>query len=149
MAGLSYVLLERKTERLKKETGNVHLRSALYTGKTPGSLFAFSIAQPLKMLLPPIIFSLSLYAAIVYSYLYLCFFTFEVVFYKQYGFSSGEAGLATLGIGIGSVLGCVICGLAANLVSKSLTQKHGDDPKPEYRLPPMILGGPYTPISLF
>ena len=144
-----YVLLERKARRLQKETGNMYLRSALDNGKTPSSLFVFSITRPLKMLLSPIVFSLSLYAATVYSYLYLCFTTFEVVFYGQYGFSSGEAGLATLGIGVGSVLGCVICGVAANAVSKSLTKKYGGDPKPEYRLPPMVLGGLCTPIGLF
>ncbi|KAH6870108.1 major facilitator superfamily domain-containing protein [Alternaria rosae] len=144
-----YVLLERKAQRLRKETGNLRLRSTLDTGRMPSSLFVFSITRPLKMLLSPIVFLLSLYAAIVYSYLYLCFTTFEIVFYGQYGFSSGEAGLATLGIGIGSVLGCVVCGIAANAVSKYLTGKHGGDPKPEYRLPPMILGGLCTPIGLF
>lgn len=144
-----YVLLERKAQRLRKETGNLRLRSTLDTGRMPSSLFVFSITRPLKMLLSPIVFLLSLYAAIVYSYLYLCFTAFEIVFYGQYDFSSGEAGLATLGIGIGSVLGCVICGMAANAVSKYLTEKHGGDPKPEYRLPPMILGGLCTPIGLF
>lgn len=64
-----YVLLERKTKRLRKQTGNLNLRSALDTGKTPRDLFAFSILRPLKMLLFPIIFLLSFYAAIVYSYL--------------------------------------------------------------------------------
>ena len=114
-----YTILERKTRRLQKKTGNPRLRSVLHTGKTPGTLFAFSIARPLKMLMSPIVFSLSLYAATVYAYLYLCFTTFEIVFYGQYGFNSGEAGLATLGIGVGSVLGCIICGVAANAVSKS------------------------------
>jgi MFS family permease len=144
-----YVLLERKTERLRKETGNMKLRSALDTGKTPRKLFAFSILRPLKMLLSPIVFLLSLYAAIVYSYLYLCFTTFEVVFYGQYGFNSGEAGLATLGLGVGSVIGCIICGVAVNIISARLVKKHGGELKPEYRLPPMIFGGICTPIGLF
>jgi multidrug resistance protein len=144
-----YAILERKTRRLQKKTGNMHLRSSLHTGKTPGSLFAFSIARPLKMLMSPIVFSLSLYAATVYAYLYLCFTTFDIVFYGQYNFNSSEAGLAALGVGVGSVFGCIICGVAANAVSKSLTEKHGGDPKPEYRLPPMILGGLCTPIGLF
>jgi multidrug resistance protein len=144
-----YVILERKTKRLRKETHNEHLRSSMHTGKTTRQLFAFSILRPLKMLLSPIVFLLSLYAAVVYSYLYLCFTTFEIVFYGQYGFTSGEAGLANLGIGVGSVLGCIFCGVMANAISKNLTTKHGGDPKPEYRLPPMILGGVCTPIGLF
>lgn len=134
---------------LRKQTRNLRLDSAIDTTKTPRRLFASSITRSVKTLRYSIVSLLSLYAAIVYSYLYLCFTTFEIVFYGRYSFSSGEAGLATLGIGIGSVLGCVICGVATNAVSRNLTEKHGGDPKPEYRLPPMILGGLCTPIGLF
>jgi len=144
-----YVLLERKTQRLREEKGNLDLRSALDTGKTPRDLFAFSIWRPLKMMLSPIVFSLALYAAVVYSYLYLCFTTFEVVFGNQYGFSGGEAGLATLGLGIGSVIGVIGYGVTSNNISALLTKRNGGDSKPEYRLPPMILGAFSTPIGLF
>lgn len=144
-----YVLLERKTKRLRKQTGNVSLRSALDAGKTPRKLFAFSILRPLKMLLSPIVFLLSLYAAVVYSYLYLCFTTFETVFGGQYGFNSGESGLATLGLGVGSVVGVLACGVAVEKISKHLTEKNGGDPRPEYRLPPMVFGAFCTPIGLF
>jgi multidrug resistance protein len=145
----SYVILKRKTERLRKETGNPDLRSALDTGKTPRQLFAFSILRPLKMLVSPIIFLLSLYAAVVYSYLYLCFTTFPGVFGTKYHFGSGASGLATLGLGIGSVLGLFICGGTSDRLSKYLTQKHGGEAKPEYRLPIMVIGGFFTPIGLF
>jgi len=138
-----------KAKLLRKQTRNLRLDSAIDTTKTPRRLFASSITRSVKTLRYSIVSLLSLYAATVYSYLYLCFTAFEIVFYGQYGFSSGEAGLATLCIGIGSVLGCVICGVAANAVSKNLTEKLGGDPKPKYRLPPMILGGLCTPIGLF
>jgi multidrug resistance protein len=130
-----YVLLERKTKRLRKETGNTALRSKLDTGKTPRELFAFSIFRPLKMLLSPIVFSLSLYAAVVYAYLYLCFTTFETVFGGQYDFSSGEAGLATLGLGIGAIIGTLACGAIGE--------------RSEYRLPPMVIGALFMPVGLF
>jgi multidrug resistance protein len=144
-----YVLLERKTKRLREETGNSSLRSALDTGRTPRDLFAFSIFRPLKMLLSPVVFSLSLYAAVVYSYLYLCFTTFEVVFGSQYGFSSGQSGLVTLGFGVGSVVGIIGCGVASQKISGHLTEKNGGDARPEYRLPPMIVGAFCTPVGLF
>lgn len=144
-----YVLLERKTKRLRKHSGNKNLRSGLSARKTPGELLAFSILRPLKMLLSPIIFLLSFYAAVVYSYLYICFTTFEVVFGGQYGFNSGEAGLATLGLGLGSILGVVGCGLVTEKVFRRLVKKHGGDLKPEYRLPPMVVGALCTPIGLF
>lgn len=144
-----YILLERKTKRLREETGNPNLRSALDTGRTPRDLFAFSIFRPLKMLLSPIVFSLSLYAAVVYSYLYLCFTTFEVVFGSQYGFSSGQSGVATLGLGIGAVLGIIGCAASSQKISAHLTEKNGGDARPEYRLPPMIVGAFVTPVGLF
>jgi hypothetical protein len=45
-----YVLLERKTERPRKETGNPNLKSALDTCKMPENLFTFFVLRPLKML---------------------------------------------------------------------------------------------------
>ncbi|KAK2882506.1 hypothetical protein FQN49_000272 [Arthroderma sp. PD_2] len=144
-----FVLLKRKTERLRRETGNMKLRSALDTGKTPAQLFSFSILRPLKMLLLPVVFCLSLYAAIVYNYLYLCFTTFPRVFGEQYGFGSGASGLATLGIGIGSVFGVFFCGGVSDKLSAYLTKKHGGPTKPEYRLPTIVIGGVCVPIGLF
>lgn len=144
-----FVLLERKTERLRQQTGNMKLRSALDTGKTARELFSFSIFRPLKMLLLPIVFLLSLYTATVYSYLYLCFTTFPRVFGIQYGFGSGPSGLATLGMGIGSFFGVFFCGAVSDKLSASLAEKHGGEVKPEYRLPTILIGGILIPIGLF
>ncbi|KND89836.1 putative transporter [Tolypocladium ophioglossoides CBS 100239] len=144
-----YVIQKRKTERLRKQTGNPSLRSALDTGKTPRELFAFSILRPLKMLLSPIVFMLSLYAAVVYSYLYLCFTTFPLVFGGQYGFGSGASGLATIGLGVGSLVGVFFCGAVAEKLSNYLTEKNGGEPKPEYRFPTLAVGGFCVPIGLF
>ena len=61
-----YVLLKKRTERLRKETGNENLRSALDTGRTPGQLFKISIIRPIRMLyLSPIVFLMSLIMASV------------------------------------------------------------------------------------
>lgn len=145
-----YVLLKRKTERLQKQQpDNPNLRSALDTGKTPRELFYFSILRPLKMLMSPIVFLLSLYAAIVYSYLYLSFTTFPMVFGDQYGFGSGPSGLATLGLGVGCIVGVVFCGATAERLSKHLTQKNGGEVRPEYRLPNLAIGAICVPIGLF
>lgn len=144
-----YVLLKRKTERLRKETGNTKLRSALDTGRTAGGLFAFSITRPLKMLLSPIVASLSLYIAVVYSYLYISFTTFPGVFGGQYGFGSGASGLATLGLGIGSLAGVIFCGGVADRLSNHLTRVNGGEAKPEYRLPTLVVGALCVPVGLF
>ena len=144
-----YVLLKRKTRRLQKETGNMELRSALDTGKTAAQLFAFSIFRPLKMLAFPIVFLLSLYAAVVYSYLYISFTTFPTVFGGQYGFGSGASGLATLGLAVGSLVGVTFCGAVADRLSARLAKAKGGKVLPEYRLPTLALGAFCVPIGLF
>jgi hypothetical protein len=143
-------LLARKAKKLRKETGNPNLRSVLDTGLDPKDLFKHSIVRPTKMLfLSPIVFLLSLYVALIYGYLYLLFTTFTVVFEGQYGFSQGSVGLSYLGIGVGSLIGLVLLGATSDRLLKYLTAKNGGTPKPEYRLPPMIPGTFFVPISLF
>jgi MFS family permease len=145
-----YIILQRKTTKLRKQTGNAHLHSKLDTGKTPGQLFAFSIFRPLKMLFgSPVLFFISLYVALIYAYIYLCFTTFPRVFMVNYGFSLGQTGLVYLGIGAGSLVGLFLCGATMDRISKSLTAKNGGDFRPEYRLPPMALGVLIVPAGLF
>lgn len=141
-------LLQRKVNRLKKETRNQDLRSAMNTGRNPKQLFLFAITRPTKMLfLSPIVFSLSLYMAVVYGYLYLLFTTITEVFEGQYGFSQGTVGLTFLGIGVGSLLGLLIFGIASDRILKHMAQK--GEMKPEYRLPPLVPAGFLIPLGLF
>ena len=146
----AYLILQRKTDRLRKETGNLHLRSALDTGKDPKELFRFSIVRPLKMLfLSPIVFMMSLYMATIYGYLYLMFTTYPRVFQVQYGFSNGSVGLTYLGSGIGAFFGLVLCGAVSDRLVVALTKRNGGTAIPEYRLPSMFLGALIVPIGLF
>ncbi|KAL6720805.1 hypothetical protein ACLMJK_002730 [Lecanora helva] len=146
----AYIILERKTHRLRKKTGNPNLRSALDTGKAPIDLFKFSIMRPLKMLLlSPIVFLMSLYMAIVYGYVYLLFTTYPRVFQGQYGFSNGSIGLTYLGSGIGSFFGLTICGAVSDRLVTALTKRNGGIAKPEYRVPPMFVGSLLIPTGLF
>lgn len=144
-----YAILKRKTALLRKQTGNHSLQSVLYTSKTPGQLFAFSILRPLKMLISPIVFLLSVYAATLYSYAYLCFTTFPRVFGDQYGFDTQASGLASLGLGVGFIVGLVFCGAVSDRWSAYLTRKSGSVAKPEYRLPVLVAGAVFVPIGLF
>jgi len=145
----AYTILDRKTKRLREETGNPNLRSALDSGRSAKDLFLFSIVRPTKMLFrSPIVFLLSLYVAVVYGYLYLLFTTLTAVFEGQYGFSQGSVGLAYLGIGVGSIIGLFIVGSVSDRLLKYLSEKNGTS-KPEFRLPPMIPGTFFIPLALF
>lgn len=62
------VLLERKTKKLKKETGNQELKSKLDPGISTKDYFIRAIVRPTKMLLfSPVILIFSTYMAIVYG----------------------------------------------------------------------------------
>jgi MFS family permease len=99
------------------------------------------------LLFSPIVLVLSTYMGVVYGYLYLLFTTITPVFEEQYHFSQGNVGLAFLGIGIGSLVGLVLFGLASDRILKHMSAK--GEMKPEYRLPPLVLGGFLIPIGLF
>ena len=93
-------ILDRKTKRLRKETGNKELRSAMDSGLTPRAAFLRAIGRPTKMLLfSPIVLLLSIYNAVIYGILYVVFTTITEVFEDEYGFGSGVVGLTFLGIG--------------------------------------------------
>ena len=146
----AYVILKWKTERLRKETSNPHLRSTLDTGRDSKELFKFSIVRPLKMLfLSPIIFLMSLYMAIIYGYLYLLFTTFPRVFETQYGFSNGSVGLTYVGTGVGAFIGVIFCGAVSDRIVATLTKRNSGIVKPEYRLPAMFIGALIIPAGLF
>lgn len=100
------------------------------------------------LFLSPIVFLLSLYVGVIYGYLYLLFTTISEVFEGQYGFSQGSVGLSYLGIGIGSLIGLTVLGSTSDRLLKYLSEKNGVK-KPEYRLPAMIPGSFFVPISLF
>ncbi|EUC41983.1 hypothetical protein COCMIDRAFT_8389 [Bipolaris oryzae ATCC 44560] len=141
-------ILQRKVNRLKASTGNSKLRSKLDTGLTTQQLFRYSIVRPAKMLFcSTICFSISLYIAITYSYLYILFTTFSSVFGGQYGWKGGISGLSFLGLGIGSVIGQLVYIHYGNkIVDKHI--KRGDF-CPEHRLYMMCIGGIILPFGLF
>ncbi|RGP66447.1 hypothetical protein FLONG3_8884 [Fusarium longipes] len=146
----AYAILDQKTKKLRKETGNPKLRSALDKGTTTKELFNMAMVRPTKMLLfAPIVSLLSLYMALVYGYLYLLFTAMPTLFEKEYGFSSGSVGLSYLGIGTGSLIGLVISGATSDPLVSYLTKKNGGERKPEYRLPLMVAACFIIPAGLF
>ena len=142
------VLLERKTQGLRKETGNPKLISRADLNQTPREMLLRSIIRPAKMLIfSPVVLFLSLYAALVFGTLFLLFATIPVVFGEQYGFNPGVAGLTYLGLGLGMLVGLVLFYL---LSDKLLGQKKGGTAaRPELRLILMKWFAPITPIGCF
>lgn len=142
------VLLQRKAERMRKETGNLKLVPRTARKETPRQMLVRAITRPLKMLIfSPIVLLVSLYTGLMFGLIFLLFTTFPTVFQEVYGFDAGTSGLAYLGLGIGMMVGLVLFSI---LSDKLLGQKQGGSvPKPEQRLILMKWLGPITPLGCF
>jgi multidrug resistance protein len=154
------VLLQRKVNRLKKETGNNALRSKLDIGLSPAEYFKRGIVRPLKMIaFSPIVIIMSIYVAITYGYLYLMFTSMTEVFEQYYGFSTSIVGLSYIGLGVGSLIGVGIFSATSDkYIRRKAAQADAaaeaaggvkEGMKPEYRLPTLPIGGLALPVGLF
>jgi hypothetical protein len=64
------VILEQKTNRLIKKTGNKNLRSCMGRGLSTADNFKRALTRPSKMLVKsPLVAIFSLYSALMYGYL--------------------------------------------------------------------------------
>ncbi|KAI4606948.1 hypothetical protein J4E83_009859 [Alternaria metachromatica] len=107
-----------------------------------------NLTRPWLMLFTePILFVLGLYSAFVWGILYLDFTAYPVVFRQTRHWSEGIAGLSFLGIGLGMAI--------ATASSPWINDIHGiwvkklGGPKPEARLPHVIITAWFIPMALF
>ena len=81
------------------------------------------------------------------------FATFTIVFERQYGFSTNSVGLTFLGLGIGCLSGLLVIGAISDRILKAKSKLTPESPsgsmKPEYRLPPLVVGAFFIPAGLF
>ncbi|KAI0540149.1 major facilitator superfamily domain-containing protein [Xylaria digitata] len=142
------VLLQRKTARLIKKTGNNNLRPRATTNETPKQVVLRAIVRPAKMIVfSPIVLLISLYAGLLFGILFLLFSTFPSVFHEQYNFNTGISGLAYLGLGIGLVCGLLVFSILSDrLLGRN---KDGAVAQPEKRLILMKWIAPVAPLGCF
>ncbi|TQN64743.1 Efflux pump rdc3 [Colletotrichum shisoi] len=145
------LILERKAERLRKETGNQNLRSKLQADSRMIDTFKHAIVRPLKLLfMTPIVTLMALYVAIVYGILYLLITTFSFVYKDYYGFDEGTVGLTFLPAGIGMMIGIAVFGSLTDAIVLRNNARNIEH-TPEARLSPVI-AMPCTvvlPVGLF
>ncbi|KII94683.1 hypothetical protein PLICRDRAFT_33499 [Plicaturopsis crispa FD-325 SS-3] len=96
-----------------------------------------------------ICFILSLYMSLLYGIYYLMFATFPTLFTDVYHFSTGEGGLAYIGLGIGFLLSTLFGAKWANQIYQAMMDKNGGKGKPEFRIPALIFGSMFIPVGLF
>ncbi|OTA54803.1 MFS general substrate transporter [Hypoxylon sp. EC38] len=146
------VLIQQKTIRLRKELNRDDLKSC-YDDSNDGTnnkILLTSLLRPLKMLVMcPLVFFFSLYIAFVFGVVYLLYTTIPTVFEETYGFDVKFTGLVYLSLGLGNVLGWLVCTFFSDKTVVKLAQSNGGVFEPEMRLTISISFGIFLPITLF
>ncbi|KIW11066.1 hypothetical protein PV08_10365 [Exophiala spinifera] len=144
------VVLKRKAQRLRKETGNDKLYHPHERLKLDlKSIVTKQLSRPLKMLcLEPMVTCIAFYASFVYSILYLTLEVFPIVFTEERKYSPVVASLPFLGLFVG-----VLCALCINLGNQPRYIRQcraaNGRPVPEARLPPLAIGAVLMVVGLF
>jgi len=87
--------------------------------------------------------------AYLFGVTYLMFATFPVIWTDWYGESKSIGGLNYLSIAIGSFVGLILNIKFVDRIYKHLKAGNGDEGRPEFRMPCMMVGSVVTTIGLF
>ena len=108
-----------------------------------------NLSRPLRMLFTePIVLALSIYMAFVYGLLYLMLTLYPIIFQRIHGMNPGVGGLPFFGM----ILGELFAGLYMLLIQPSYNRKlaaNNNMPIPEWRMPPVIIGGSVFAVGQF
>jgi multidrug resistance protein len=144
------VILAQRKKKLEKDLGV----SDKYT--YPGEDFRplwqkilRSFMRPLRILLQPIVMTMSIYQAIVFATTYSIYTNMQPIYQGEYGFDTEQVGLLYLGPGLGFLSAVWFLVPRIDTVWKSLAAKNGGKGRPEYRLPLANVGSTFIPIGLF
>lgn len=145
------VIHRRRAKKLSKLTGQVYKAQIdIKQGeKSFGQVMKIALSRPWILLVrEPIVMVLSIYQAIIYATLYLCFAAFPIVYQEKRGWSPGIGGLAFLGVTVGMIM-TVPYNIWTNRRYAKLSDQHHGFAPPESRLPLCMAGAIAAPVSLF
>ncbi|KAJ5407443.1 hypothetical protein N7465_008727 [Penicillium sp. CMV-2018d] len=146
------VILKRRAQKLRKDTGNSSIVSPLeIQSRNVREMILITISRPFRMIIHEYIVSLSsLYLALAYAIFYLYFEAYPIIFQDIYKMSPGVSGLMFLPIGIGAVLACFVFLWYDGFLARAKARNASWAFIEEYRrLPLACIGGPLYVISLF
>jgi len=136
------VILISKAAELRRRTKNwgIHARQEEIELDF-SELISKNFSRPMRLLVTePIVLLLSIYMAFIYGLLYLFLTAYPIVFQQIHGMSGGVGGLPYFGMIIGMLCAGVYIALTQPSYNKKLLANNGV-PIPEWRLPPVIIGG--------
>lgn len=144
------VLLKRKAQRLRKETGDSrHYHPHEQVKLDFQSIVTKHLARPgLMLLVEPMVAAIATYASFVFGVLYMTLEIFPIVYREHRGWSALSSSLPFLGMLVG-VLFAMVINISNQPRYIRAVEKAGGKPVPEARLLPMAVGGLLFVIGLF
>ncbi|KAI5367588.1 putative major facilitator superfamily, MFS transporter superfamily [Septoria linicola] len=143
-------ILQQRKARLEKEHNTTD--TYRYEGEDQRHLLVklrYSLTRPLRILVQPIVLTMSVYQAIIFATTYSLYTNFQPIYQGEYGFNTEQVGLAYLGPGLGFLTSVWFIVPKIDTVYNRLKARNGGKGVPEYRLPLANLGSILIPSSLF
>lgn len=144
------VILVAKAAELRRRTKNWGIHAKQEEIEVDfRELITKNFSRPLRLLVTePIVLLLSIYMSFIYGLLYLFLTAYPIAFQQIRGFNGGVGGLPFFGMIIGNLIaGAYILGTQPAYNRKLLA--NNNVPVPEWRLPPVIVGGVAFSAGLF
>lgn len=146
------VLLKRKAEQLRRQTGSASYCAPIEQAKlTPSTFLRDVLIKPLIMSIQETMLLASiLFMAFLYGVVYLLFEALPIVFGEGYGFSAGVVGLMFIPFALGACVGVLFYIVVFfPRYAHKVDNAPGNQVAPEERLPMAMLGAPVLTIGFF
>ncbi|OAP63801.1 hypothetical protein AYL99_03028 [Fonsecaea erecta] len=150
-------ILNRRVARLRKETGNLALRTAVDVddaeANVKGSTKLWdSVLRPFVVFFDSgVLQAMSLFGSLVFTYFYVMSTTLPDILEGIYGLSPALTGSMFITFSVGSVVSVIICNLLLDRVYIRLRDAQKGairEGQPEYRLPLAMVGGFTLPFMV-
>ena len=147
------VLLQKKAQRLRRETGDARWQAPLEkanANKSMANAIGHALLRPFQLLrYEPMCLALDLYSAILLGIIYLLFGAFPIVFEGNHGFTLWQTGLSFMGMFAGMAAAGASFPIWTRVRAGLIAKRPGKQSEPEDRLPSVMAGAICAPIGLF
>ena len=135
------IILVQKAQELRRRTKNwgIHAKQEEIEVDFQ-ELLTKNFTRPARLLGEPIVLALSIYMSFIYGLLYLFLTAYPIVFEQIHKMKPGVGGLPYFGMITGQVSAGIFIALSQPSYNRKLAA-NGGIPIPEWRLPPVIIGG--------
>ncbi|CAK3806823.1 transporter mfs2 [Lecanosticta acicola] len=144
------IILAQRRSRLEKEANTSN--KYRFDGEDPRPLWIklrYSLTRPLRILVQPIVLTMSTYQAILFATTYSIYTNMQPIYQGEYGFNTEQVGLLYLGPGLGFLFSVWFLVPRIDTIYNALAARNNGKGRPEYRLPLANIGSVFIPAALF